>query len=139
MRRCPSLNGAIRSAVPMDPPTPPPPPPQPMLLYVHSWPVATLVQIVSMFHIFVQTFGIFSDKEHLTPHSPPFCDRVQNIPCFKASPLIVQQIMPKYPISPIFEPDHAKHTLVILTTQRLDSPPLHVSYYDDKIDALHIA
>ena len=40
-----------------------------------------------------------------------------------------------YPISPIFEPDHAKHTLVILTTQRLDSPPLHVSYYDDRIDA----
>ena len=60
--------------------------------------------------------------------------RVQNIPCFKASPLIVQQIA-KCPISPIFETDHARHTQVILTTQRLDSPSLHVSYYGDKIDA----
>ena len=51
---------------------PPPPPPPPMLLYVHSWPVATLVQIVFMFNLFMQTFGISSHKEHLTSHSPPF-------------------------------------------------------------------
>ena len=61
----------ISRALPMDPPPPPPPLP-PMLLYVHSWPVATLVQIVSMFNLFMQTFGIFSEKEHLTSHYPPF-------------------------------------------------------------------
>ena len=67
--------------------------------------------------------------------TPLLLGQSPKIPCFKASPLIVRQIMPKYPISPLFEPDHARHTQVILTTQRLDSPSLRVSYYDDKIDA----